>query len=184
MGGSKVRFCHCEYGAIFSIPALRTLDSQPIGRGTTQLLNGENGRGLGSMWGAYFTMESPWQLSGVGLIYRQYIGCMQGESEQPLLRAGLTIALREDTSGGSALSSQSDQAVFVLQGAIERGQLRHASMVSEQALMELAGLGRTPVSEAIQRFALTHMLRVHPNRGIEIPPATVDDQIGKWDASN
>ncbi len=104
---------------------------------------------------------------------------MQGESEQPLLRDGLTIALREDTSGGSALSSQSDQAVFVLQGAIERGELRPASMVSEQALMELTGLGRTPVREAIQRLALTHMLRVHPNRGIEIPSASVEDQLSR-----
>ncbi len=39
---------------MFSIPEVLTLDSQPMGRGTVQLLNGEYGRGLGSLFGAYF----------------------------------------------------------------------------------------------------------------------------------
>lgn len=33
---------------MFSTPSVLTLDSQPIGRGTVQLLNGEKGSGLGS----------------------------------------------------------------------------------------------------------------------------------------
>ena len=60
---------------------------------------------------------------------------------------------------------------------IERGQLRPGSMVSERGLMELTGLGRTPVREALQRLALTRMLRIHASKGIEIPAVSVEDQL-------
>lgn len=75
--------------------------------------------------------------------------------------------------------SQSDQTVALLQGMIERGELAPGSMVSERTLMELTGFGRTPVREAIQRLALSHMLRIHPSRGIEIPAASVEDQLSR-----
>lgn len=77
------------------------------------------------------------------------------------------------------MMSQSDQTVGVLQDLIERGTLEPGSMVSERSLMQLTGFGRTPVREAIQRLALSHMLRIHPNRGIEIPPASVEDQLSR-----
>ncbi|MFT9387312.1 GntR family transcriptional regulator [Acetobacter sp.] len=73
--------------------------------------------------------------------------------------------------------SQSDQAVERLQSMIEQGTLQPGSMVSERGLMELTGLGRTPVREAIQRLALNRMLRIHPSRGIEVPPVSVEDQL-------
>ncbi|WP_423205833.1 GntR family transcriptional regulator [Paracoccus yeei] len=75
--------------------------------------------------------------------------------------------------------SQSDQTVAALQDLIERGSLEPGSMVSEHSLMQLTGFGRTPVREAIQRLALSHMLRIHPNRGIEIPAASVEDQLSR-----
>ena len=75
--------------------------------------------------------------------------------------------------------SQSDQTVAALQDLIERGSLEPGSMVSERTLMQLTGFGRTPVREAIQRLALSHMLRIHPNRGIEIPAASVEDQLSR-----
>lgn len=75
--------------------------------------------------------------------------------------------------------SQSDQTVAALQDLIERGALEPGSMVSERSLMQLTGFGRTPVREAIQRLALSHMLRIHPNRGIEIPAASVEDQLSR-----
>ena len=50
-------------------------------------------------------------------------------------------------------------------------------MVSERGLMELTGLGRTPVREAIQRLAMTRMLHVHPSKGIEVPAVSVEDQL-------
>lgn len=73
--------------------------------------------------------------------------------------------------------NQSEQAVAALQRLIEQGELKPGSMVSERDLMEVTSLGRTPVREAIQRLALNHMLRIHPNKGIEIPPITVEDQL-------
>lgn len=75
--------------------------------------------------------------------------------------------------------TQSDQTVVLLEGMIERGELEPGSMISERGLMELTGFGRTPVREAIQRLALSHMLRIHPNRGIEIPAASVEDQLSR-----
>lgn len=75
--------------------------------------------------------------------------------------------------------SQSDRAVVLLQNMIEIGELKPGSMVSEHMLMELTSLGRTPVREAIQRMALTHILRIHPNKGIEIPPLSVEDQLSR-----
>lgn len=75
--------------------------------------------------------------------------------------------------------SQSDRMVVLLEGMIERGELAPGSMISERGLMEMTGFGRTPVREAIQRLALSHMLRIHPNRGIEIPAASVEDQLSR-----
>lgn len=71
--------------------------------------------------------------------------------------------------------------VAALQDLIGRGSLEPGSMVSERSLIELTGFGRTPVREAIQRLALSHMLRIHPNRGIEIPAASVEDQLSRLD---
>lgn len=76
-----------------------------------------------------------------------------------------------------SVMSQVEQAVEVLQGLIERGDLKPGSMVSERGLMELVGIGRTPVREAIQRLALNRMLRIHPSRGIEVPPISIEEQL-------
>lgn len=75
------------------------------------------------------------------------------------------------------MGSQADQAVALLQDMIERGQLTPGTMVSERGLMELTGLGRTPIREALQRLALTRMLRIHASKGIEIPAVSVEDQL-------
>jgi len=73
--------------------------------------------------------------------------------------------------------NQSEQAIGVLQQLIEQGDLKPGSMVSERGLMELTGFGRTPVREAIQRLALNQMLRIHANKGIEVPAISVEDQL-------
>lgn len=67
----------------------------------------------------------------------------------------------------------------MLQGMIERGELAPGSMVSERTIVELIGLGRTPIREAIQRLAPSYMIRVHASRGIEIPAITVEDQLSR-----
>ena len=51
------------------MPSGLTLDSQPMGRGTVQLLNGENGRGHLSRDGSYFTgAPEQWRVSSRGLL--------------------------------------------------------------------------------------------------------------------
>lgn len=75
--------------------------------------------------------------------------------------------------------NKTEQAVAMLQGMIERGELAPGSMVSERTIVELIGLGRTPICEAIQRLAPSYMIRVHASRGIEIPAITVEDQLSR-----
>lgn len=45
--------------------------------------------------------------------------------------------------------------------------------------MEITGLGRTPVREAVQRLERNYMVRVHPSKGIEIPANSVEDQLSR-----
>ena len=75
--------------------------------------------------------------------------------------------------------NKTEQAVAMLQGMIERGELAPGSMVSERTIVELIGLGRTPIREAIQRLEASYMIRVHASRGIEIPAITVEDQLSR-----
>ncbi|MDZ4393040.1 GntR family transcriptional regulator [Cypionkella sp.] len=73
--------------------------------------------------------------------------------------------------------SKTDQAIDQLQRMIEHGDLKPGSMVSESQLVEITGLGRTPIREAIQRLATSRMIRVHPSKGLEIPAISVEDQL-------
>lgn len=75
--------------------------------------------------------------------------------------------------------NKTEQAVDMLQGMIERGELAPGSMVSERTIVEMLGLGRTPIREAIQRLAPSYMFRIHASRGIEIPAITVEDQLSR-----
>lgn len=73
--------------------------------------------------------------------------------------------------------NKTEQAVDQLQRMIEQGDLAPGTMVSERALVDLTGLGRTPVREAVQRLAPSYMIRVYASKGIEIPSITVEDQL-------
>lgn len=75
--------------------------------------------------------------------------------------------------------NKTEQAVAMLEGMIESGELAPGSMVSERTIVETLGLGRTPIREAIQRLAPSYMIRVHASRGIEIPAITVEDQLSR-----
>ena len=59
---------------MFSTPSVLTLDNQPIGRGMVQLLNGENGNGLGSRCGEYFNAQLLKRVIEVSVAYNRYIG--------------------------------------------------------------------------------------------------------------
>ena len=74
---------------------------------------------------------------------------------------------------------QSELAFTKLQQMIEEGGLAPGSMISERALMEITGLGRTPVREAVQKLERSSMVRVHPSKGIEVPADSVENQLSR-----
>ncbi len=51
------------------------------------------------------------------------------------------------------------------------------SLISEAAMMERTGLGRTPVREALQKLARDQMVEIHPNKGVLVPPISVDAEL-------
>ena len=75
------------------------------------------------------------------------------------------------------MGSQSDHAVALLQDLIERGELQPGTMVSERGLMEMTGLGRTPVREALQRLAREHLVQILPQRGVLVSALDIKRQL-------
>jgi len=73
--------------------------------------------------------------------------------------------------------SKAGQAYQEIEQLIVSEQLTPGSLVSEAVLMEKTGLGRTPVREALQQLARNRMVEIHPNRGVLIPPASVELQL-------
>ncbi|WP_030377083.1 MULTISPECIES: GntR family transcriptional regulator [unclassified Streptomyces] len=73
--------------------------------------------------------------------------------------------------------NKADQAYDALQSMITFQELPPGAMLSEAALMELTGLGRTPVREALQRLARERMVEIHPNRGVFVAGTSVEAQL-------
>jgi DNA-binding GntR family transcriptional regulator len=69
------------------------------------------------------------------------------------------------------------QAYQQIEQLIVSERLAPGTLVSEAVLMELTGLGRTPIREALQLLARNRMVEIHPNRGVLIPPASVESQL-------
>ena len=64
--------------------------------------------------------------------------------------------------------SQSQLAYFALERRIVTLQLKPGALVTEKQLIELAGHGRTPVREAIQKLAWQGLMQVRPRVGLQI----------------
>jgi DNA-binding GntR family transcriptional regulator len=69
------------------------------------------------------------------------------------------------------------QAYHRIEQLIVSEQLVPGTLVSEAVLMEKTELGRTPVREALQQLARNRMVEIYPNRGVLIPPASVETQL-------
>lgn len=69
------------------------------------------------------------------------------------------------------------QAYHDIEQLIVSEELAPGTLVSEALLMEKTGLGRTPIREALQQLARNRMVEIHPNRGVLIPPASVEAQL-------
>lgn len=70
-----------------------------------------------------------------------------------------------------------DLAYQLLEEAIVTLKLPPGAAVSEQALAEMTGIGRTPIREAIQRLAREHLILVLPQRGLLIADIDLNKQL-------
>ncbi|OCP00901.1 MULTISPECIES: GntR family transcriptional regulator [unclassified Ensifer] len=73
--------------------------------------------------------------------------------------------------------SQAHLAYLALERLIVTLKLEPGALVTERQLIELAGLGRTPVREAIQKLAWQGLMDVRPRVGLQITTIRPDDQV-------
>lgn len=73
--------------------------------------------------------------------------------------------------------SQAHLAYLALERLIVTLKLEPGALVTERQLIELAGLGRTPVREAIQKLAWQGLMDVRPRVGLQITTIGSDDQV-------
>ncbi|MFD1199744.1 GntR family transcriptional regulator [Brucella gallinifaecis] len=74
-----------------------------------------------------------------------------------------------------ASESLAEQAYRVLERLIVTLELEPGSVVNERTLIELTGMGRTPIREAIQRLAWEGLVEVRPRSGIAIAQINPND---------
>jgi DNA-binding GntR family transcriptional regulator len=78
----------------------------------------------------------------------------------------MSVAISSAADPGSL----SDQAYRILEEQLVTLALPPGSMVSEGQLIEITGLGRTPVREAMLRLAQQELIQVLPRRGLLVTP--------------
>ncbi len=71
--------------------------------------------------------------------------------------------------------SLAEQAYRVLEEQLVTLKLAPGELVSEKDLMDMAGIGRTPVREAIQRLSVEGLLQVLPRKGLMVTPLRRSD---------
>ena len=63
-------------------------------------------------------------------------------------------------------SSLSDKAYYAIRERIVSLELRPGAVITERALVESLGIGRTPLREALRRLAQEQLGEVYPRRGM------------------
>ena len=81
------------------------------------------------------------------------------------------------TRGAPQRKSLAEQAYEMLENRLVTLELAPGSIVSEGLLIDLVGLGRTPVREAMQRLAYQDLIRVMPRKGLLIVPIEKADLL-------
>lgn len=89
-----------------------------------------------------------------------------------------TPALRIHQPEAAEAQSFSDRAYYAIRELIVTLELAPGTVVSERALMERLGLGRTPVREALRRLAREKLVDVYPRRGMFVSRIDVRDLAG------
>lgn len=80
-------------------------------------------------------------------------------------------------AAGAPPQSLTDQAYAHLEELIVTLQLAPGVAVSEGALCERTGIGRTPIREALQRLAREKLVSILPRRGIIVSEINVKNQL-------
>ncbi len=75
----------------------------------------------------------------------------------------------------TARESQSHLAYLALESLIVTLKLKPGSLVTEKQLLDLAGQGRTPVREAIQKLAWQGLIAVRPRVGLQVAEILPED---------
>ncbi|MEJ8568134.1 GntR family transcriptional regulator [Elongatibacter sediminis] len=76
------------------------------------------------------------------------------------------------SSGMAPATSLASQAYTRIEEQLVTLQLAPGALVSEGELIELTGIGRTPVREAIQRLASQELFQVIPRKGLLVAPVS------------
>lgn len=71
--------------------------------------------------------------------------------------------------------SLAEQAYRLLEEQLVTLKLAPGELVAEKDLMEMAGIGRTPVREAIQKLSAEGLLQVLPRKGLMVTPLRRSD---------
>lgn len=85
--------------------------------------------------------------------------------------------MNEKAPGTTKPLSLADQAYELLENRLVMLELAPGSIVSEGLLIDMVGLGRTPVREAMQRLAYQDLIRVLPRKGLMIAPIESSDML-------
>ncbi|MGE0853771.1 MAG: GntR family transcriptional regulator [Hyphomicrobiaceae bacterium] len=76
-----------------------------------------------------------------------------------------------------ARESLSEQAYKKIEESILTARLEPGTWITETAISEELGIGRTPVREAAQRLAFNGLVEVVPGRGMRVTDVNAEDQI-------
>lgn len=90
--------------------------------------------------------------------------------------------LNQTAIAASTNISLAEQAYRLLERHVVTLQLQPGSVINERALIELTGMGRTPVREAIQRLEWEGLMEVRPRSGIAITALDPNDYTKVLDA--
>jgi DNA-binding GntR family transcriptional regulator len=75
----------------------------------------------------------------------------------------------------SVVDLAADRAYLAIRGLIVSLELPPGAVIDERELMQLLGLGRTPVREALRRLAQEQLVEVFPRRGMFVTNVDVRD---------
>jgi DNA-binding GntR family transcriptional regulator len=95
---------------------------------------------------------------------------------------GVRMPSRRKARGTRGEVPLSERAYQTIEEKIVVGELPAGKALSEGALAELLGMGRTPVREALQRLAGEGLVQILPQRGVLVSDITVDDYLKLMEA--